>query len=115
MTGRAAVLCLVIEEGETTKVAGEHAVFPATLVGRTSIRKDTTMAEGTIKTLHRERGYGFIMADGESSELYFDRLAVAGTPFDALDEEQRVMFTTAPDPLKPERLRAEDVRVMAAE
>ncbi len=70
------------------------------------------MAEGTIKTLNRERGYGFIMADGESGELYFDRLGVAGTPFDELEEEQHVTFTTASDPLKPERLRAEDVRLV---
>jgi cold shock CspA family protein len=73
------------------------------------------MAEGTIKTLNRERGYGFIMADGESGELYFDRLAVVETPFDELEEEQRVMFTTAPDPLKPERLRGEDIRVVTTE
>lgn len=70
------------------------------------------MAEGTIKTLNRARGYGFIIADGESGELYFDRLAVVGPPFDELEEEQRVVFTTAPDPLKPERLRAEDVRLV---
>jgi cold shock CspA family protein len=70
------------------------------------------MAEGTIKTLNRARGYGFIMVDGESGALYFDRLAVVGPPFDELEEEQRVVFTTAPDPLKPERLRAEDVRLV---
>jgi len=73
------------------------------------------MAEGTIKTLNRARGYGFIMADGESGELYFDRLAVIGPPFDELAEEQRVVFTTAPDPLKPERLRAADVRLVSSE
>jgi cold shock CspA family protein len=73
------------------------------------------MAEGTIKTLNRARGYGFILADGESGELYFDRLAVAGTPFDELEEQQHVTFTTVPDPLKPERLRAEDVRVVRSE
>jgi cold shock CspA family protein len=68
------------------------------------------MAEGTITTLNRERGYGFIIADGGSGELYFDRQAVAGTPFDALGMGQRVTFTTVPDPLKPERLRAAEVR-----
>ncbi len=69
------------------------------------------MAEGTIKTLNHARGYGFIMADGESGALYFDRLAVAGWDFDDLEEEQRVTFTTTPDPLKPERLRAEEIRL----
>ncbi len=70
------------------------------------------MAEGTIKTLNRERGYGFIMADGESSELYFDRLAVVGPPFDELEEKQRVLFITTYDPLKPDRMRAKDVRLL---
>ena len=72
------------------------------------------MAQGSIKTINQERGYGFIAADGEGSDLYFHRSAVAGDAFSGFREEQRVEFTATPDPLKPGRLRAEHVRPISA-
>lgn len=71
------------------------------------------MAEGTIKTLNREHGYGFIAVDGESATIYFYRDAVAGQAFDAFRSGQRVEFSITPDPLKTDRMRAEDVRLAA--
>jgi CspA family cold shock protein len=68
------------------------------------------MAQGRIKALNAERGYGFVAADGESADLYFQRDAVAGEAFAALREGQRVEFTVVPDPLMAGRLRAEQLR-----
>ena len=72
-----------------------------------------SLAQGSIKTIYAERGYGFIAADGESGDLYFHRDSVAGDAFNGLRVEQRVEFTATPDPLKPDRLRAEHVRAVA--
>jgi cold shock CspA family protein len=71
------------------------------------------MPQGVIKSLNPEGQYGFITADGESADLYFQRTAVEGAGFDALRVGQRVEFNATPDPLKPERLRAEQVRTTA--
>jgi cold shock CspA family protein len=68
------------------------------------------MAQGRIKTLHVERGYGFIAVDGESAELYFQRDSVVEDAFADLRAGQRVDFTVTPDPLKTDRMRAEHIR-----
>jgi cold shock CspA family protein len=68
------------------------------------------MAQGTIKTLHAARGFGFIAADGESSDLYFQRSNVQADAFGALQVGQRVDFVTVSDGAKPDRLRADQVR-----
>ena len=56
------------------------------------------MAEGTIRTIRDDRGFGFL-AD-----------AVEGAPFDQLREGERVAFEAGPDPRNPSRRRAERVR-----
>ncbi|MGH2491889.1 MAG: cold-shock protein [Candidatus Limnocylindria bacterium] len=54
------------------------------------------MAEGTIKRLVTDRGFGFItQADG--SEIFFHRSKVTGD-FESLSEGQRVSYETAMDP-----------------
>jgi CspA family cold shock protein len=54
------------------------------------------MAEGTIKRLVTDRGFGFItQADG--SEIFFHRSKVTGS-FESLSEGQRVSYETAMDP-----------------
>jgi cold shock CspA family protein len=68
------------------------------------------MAWGTIKALGAAGHHGFIAADGERADLYFQRDAVAADGFDALRVGQRVAFDVTPDPLKPDRLRAKQVR-----
>ncbi len=70
------------------------------------------MAQGTIRTINRERGYGFIAVDGESATVYFYRNALAGQAFDAFQEGQCVEFIITPDPLKTDRMRAEGVRLV---
>lgn len=55
------------------------------------------MAEGTIKRIVGDRGFGFItQADG--SEIFFHRSKVAGDGFDSLTEGQRVTYEKAMDP-----------------
>ena len=70
------------------------------------------MASGTIASL-RDRGFGFIMPDGASSngDLFFHRSAVTETTFEYLREGQRVSFDEEPDPRDASRRRAVNVRV----
>ncbi len=50
------------------------------------------MAEGTIKRLVMDRGFGFIKTDS-GEELFFHRSHVQGVSFESLAERQRVSFT----------------------
>jgi CspA family cold shock protein len=55
------------------------------------------VAEGTIKRIVGDRGFGFItQADG--SEIFFHRSKVAGDGFDSLTEGQKVTYEKAMDP-----------------
>jgi CspA family cold shock protein len=49
------------------------------------------MARGTVKTLVRERGFGFIHRQG-AVELFFHKSAFHGGGFDSLTEGQAVEF-----------------------
>ncbi len=53
------------------------------------------MANGTIKRLVRDRGFGFIRDDG-GQEWFFHRSAVRDSTFDQLNEGQRVSFEEEP-------------------
>jgi len=55
------------------------------------------MAEGTIKKLVGDRGFGFI-AQADGSEIFFHRSKVTGDSFDSLTEGQRVSYEKAMDP-----------------
>lgn len=75
------------------------------------------MAEGTIKKLVKERGFGFILPSGGGADVFFHQSRVQGERFDSLVEGQRVTFeaemgsrgpsatvvrsTTAPKPGQP--------------
>lgn len=64
------------------------------------------MAEGTIKRLITDKGFGFIQTD-TSNDLFFHMSNVEGTTFDSLQEGQRVSYTEGRGPKGP---RAENVR-----
>jgi CspA family cold shock protein len=70
------------------------------------------MAQGTIKSIRDDRGFGFIAPDGENQDLFFHSSAVEGRTFDELREGQRVEFTAGTDPRNPGRSRAEHVRLV---
>lgn len=73
------------------------------------------MANGTIKTIRDDKGFGFIEPDGTSgrNDLFFHRSAVENDGFEMLREGQAVSFDEEPDPRDPSRRRA--VRVQAAD
>jgi cold shock protein len=68
------------------------------------------MAQGTIKSLRNDRGFGFIAPDGGGPDLFFHSSAVEHPTFDELREGQRVEYQSGPDPRNPSRSRAEQVR-----
>ena len=71
------------------------------------------MATGKIKTMVRDRGFGFIQADGSSEDIFFHSSAVASGGFESLNEGQTVEFDQEKDPRNPNRNRAGNVRVTA--
>ena len=63
------------------------------------------MAQGTIKKLIADKGFGFIK--GANEELFFHRSAVEGVAFEELQEGQTVDYQAGDGPKGP---RAENVR-----
>ena len=58
------------------------------------------MAQGMIKKLVTERGFGFILPEGESAngkDLFFHQTDVEGTTYDALREGERVTYELGTD------------------
>jgi CspA family cold shock protein len=64
------------------------------------------VANGSIKRLVRDRGFGFIKDDG-GQEWFFHRSAVKAGSFDELNEGQRVSFDEEPSSKGP---RAGNIR-----
>ena len=67
------------------------------------------MANGIIKRLVRDRGFGFIRDDG-GQEWFFHRSSVKSEGFDQLNEGQRVIFDEEPSQKGP---RAGNIRTEA--
>ena len=65
------------------------------------------MAQGTIKKLISNKGFGFI--EGENGELFFHSSAVENSSFEELREGQNVEYVVGHGPKGP---RAENVRVV---
>lgn len=63
------------------------------------------MAQGKIKKLIAEKGFGFIKGDG--GEIFFHHSALVGTTIEALQEGQAVEYEEGRGPKGP---RAENVR-----
>jgi cold shock protein len=57
------------------------------------------MADGTIKTLVTERGFGFLVPDGAANgqDLFFHRSDVDGAGYDALRVGDRVTYEPGTD------------------
>ena len=69
------------------------------------------MAQGTIKSLRTDRGFGFIAPDSGNQDIFFHSSAVEHPTFDELREGQRVEYEAGADPRNPSRSRAEHVRL----
>ena len=68
------------------------------------------MATGKIKSLVRDRGFGFIQVEGGSADVFFHHTSVVGGNLDSLSEGQEVEFDLEADPRDPRRSRAGNVR-----
>jgi CspA family cold shock protein len=69
-------------------------------------RRYVDVANGTIKRLVRDRGFGFIRDDG-GQEWFFHRSSVTSGAFEQLNEGQRVSFDEEPSAKGP---RAGNIR-----
>jgi cold shock protein len=88
----------------------ELDIAPRPLTGQAARPEDDSMANGTIKRLVRDRGFGFIR-DDNGQEWFFHRSAVRDGSFDQLNEGQRVSFEEEPSAKGP---RAGNVKGEAA-
>ncbi len=63
--------------------------------------EESTLASGTIKNLVSDRGFGFILPDGQTAtgnDLFFHRSDVQGTtPFEGLRIGQKVEYDLGRD------------------
>lgn len=51
--------------------------------------------EGTIKSLVRDRAFGFITPDGETQDIFFHRNELQGVNYEDLKEGDRMSFEVA--------------------
>jgi cold shock protein len=71
------------------------------------------MASGTIKSLVKDRGFGFIQPDGGSDDVFFHTSSLTDGTYDSLVEGQKVEYDVQPDPRNASRSRAANMRVSA--
>ncbi len=69
------------------------------------------MAKGTVKTLIRDRGFGFISAE-DGREIFFHRTGLVSADFDSLQEGDKVEFEVEKGPKGP---RATNINVSRTE
>jgi CspA family cold shock protein len=70
------------------------------------------MAEGTIKTIRDDKGFGFIAPEDGGKDIFFHASVVQDTTFDQLREGDRVSYGAGPDQRDLGRIRAEYVRLL---
>jgi CspA family cold shock protein len=57
-----------------------------------SRKKESNMAQGTVKWFNAEKGFGFITQDDGGADVFVHYSAVDGSGYRSLDEGQRVEF-----------------------
>jgi cold shock CspA family protein len=70
------------------------------------------MAFGYISRLVVDRGFGFVVEDGQSEEIEFHRSAIETGSLEQLHEGQRVEFERRADHRDEGRFRAVNVRLV---
>ena len=70
------------------------------------------MATGNIKTLVKDRGFGFIVPADGGAELFFHSTSLPEGVFDSLRPDQTLQYDVEPDPRNASRKRAVNVQVM---
>jgi len=64
---------------------------------------------GTVKWFNADKGFGFIMNDDGSNDLFVHFSAIMTPGFKTLDEGQKVSFDIETDPKNSSKLRAVNV------
>jgi cold shock protein len=71
--------------------------------------EETGMAQGTVKWLNSEKGFGCIAAEGSGPDVFVHFSAITGSGYRSLDEGQRVEFDITQGQKGPQ---AENARVI---
>ena len=66
---------------------------PVELVGRSRIRNEYFVAQGTVKFFNAEKGYGFISRE-QGDDVFVHYSSIQGDGYKSLSEGQRVEFET---------------------
>lgn len=69
------------------------------------------MATGKIRSLVKDRGFGFVQVDGTRDDVFFHTTSLTNGVFDDLSVGQSLEFDVEPDSRDPRRRRAVNVRV----
>ena len=69
--------------------------------------------EGRVKWFSDKKGYGFIVPDDNSEDVFVHHSGIIGEGFKTLPEGARVVFDIAED-VKTRKTRAVNVRVVSA-
>ena len=72
------------------------------------VDSEPTPMKGTIKTVQRERGFGFIRGE-DGREFFFHHSCVIGARFAELDEGDAVKFAIDASSVSPKGPRAHNV------
>jgi cold shock CspA family protein len=88
----------------------------ASLTGKLAEPRDAPQAvRGAVQRLLTDRGYGFVRAEGSTTDIFFNSQATQGIPLASLRIGQTVSFRVVPDPRVPGRMQAIELHVSRAE